>query len=45
MDLYDSSWKDFTDTGRSAGVYIIFYQGDPIDPGKNVPGPVDQPST
>ena len=30
MDLYDSSWKDFPDTGRSAGAYIIFYQGGTI---------------
>ena len=35
MVLYDSSWNDFTDTGRSSGAYIIFYQGEPIDNGKN----------
>ena len=36
-----SSWKDFPDTGRSTGVYIIFYQVGPIDHGTHVPGPVD----
>ena len=25
MTFYDSSWKDFPDTGRSTGSYIIFY--------------------
>ena len=42
MDFSDSSWKDFTDTGRSTGAYIIFYQGGPIDHGTYVPGPVAQ---
>ena len=27
MDFSDSSWQDCTDTGRSIGAYIIFYQG------------------
>ena len=27
MAFYDYSWKYFPDTGRSTGVYIIFYQG------------------
>ena len=27
MDFSDSSCQDFLDTGRSKGVYIIFYQG------------------
>ena len=38
----DSSCKHFTDTGRSTGSYIIFYQGRPIDHGTHVPGPVTQ---
>ena len=42
MALYDSSWKDFPDTGRSTGAYIIFYQGGPIYHGTHVPGPVAQ---
>ena len=28
MDLSDSSCQDCTDTGRSTGAYIIFYQGE-----------------
>ena len=44
MDFSDSSWKDFPDTGRSTGAYIIFYQGVPIDHGTHVPGPVAQSS-
>ena len=43
-DFYDSSWQDCTDTGRSTGAYIIFYQGGPIDHGSHVPGPVTQSS-
>ena len=42
MDFYYSSWKDFTDTGRITGAYIIFDQGGPIDHGKHSPGPVAQ---
>ena len=42
MHFSDSSWKDFTDNGRSTGAYIIFYQGVPIDHGTHVPGPVAQ---
>ena len=42
MDFSDSSWQDFTDTGRSTEVYSIFYQGGPIDHGTHVPGPVAQ---
>ena len=45
MDLSDSSWKDCTDTDRSTGEYIVFYQGGPIDHGTHVPGPVDQSSS
>ena len=44
MDFSDYSWQDCTDTGRSTGSYIIFYQGGPIDHGTNLPGPVSQSS-
>ena len=44
MDFSDSSWQEFPDTGRSTGVYIIFYQGGTIDHGTHVPGPVSQSS-
>ena len=44
MAFFDSSCKDFTDTGRSTVAYIIFYQGGPMDHGTNVPGPVAQSS-
>ena len=40
MDFSDSSWQYFSDTGRSTGAYIIFYQGGPIDHGTHVLGPV-----
>ena len=40
--FYDSSCQDFSDTGRSTGEYIIFYQGGPIDHGTHVLGPVAQ---
>ena len=40
IDFSDSSWQGFTDTGRSTGAYIIFYQGGTIDHGTHVPGPV-----
>ena len=30
MNFSDSSWKDFPNTGRSTGAYIIFYQGGTI---------------
>ena len=42
VDFSDSSWQDFPDTGISTGVYIIFYQGGPIDHGTHIPGPVAQ---
>ena len=38
----DSSWQDFTDTGRSTGANMILYQGGKIDHGTHVPGPVAQ---
>ena len=44
MMLYDSIWQDFTDTGRSIGVYIVFYKGGPIDHFTHVPGTVAQSS-
>ena len=44
MVLYDYSWKDCPDTGRSTGAYLIFYQGGPIDHGTYVPGTVAQSS-
>ena len=44
MTLYDSSWKDCLDIGRSTGAYIIFYQGVPIDHATHVTVPVAQPS-
>ena len=44
MVLSDSSWKDFTYTGRSTGEYIVFYQGGPIDHCTHVTGLVSQSS-
>ena len=44
MDFSDSSWQYFSDTGRSTGAYIIFYQGGPIDHDTHVPGPDAQSS-
>ena len=44
MDFSDSSWQDCTETRRSTGAYIIFYQGGSIDHGTQVPGPVYQSS-
>ena len=44
IGFYGSSWKDFLDTSRITGVYIIIYQGGPIDHVTHVPGPVDQSS-
>ena len=38
MDFSDSSWQDCLDTVRSTVIYIIFYQGGPIDHVKHVPG-------
>ena len=42
MNFSDFSWKDCPDTGRSTGAYNIFYQGEQIDHGTHVPGPVAQ---
>ena len=44
MAFSNSSWQDCTDTGRSTGAYIIFYQGGPIDHGRHVPGLVAKSS-
>ena len=44
MAFSDSSWQYCPDTGRSTGDYILFYQGNTIDHGTHVPGPVVQPS-
>ena len=44
MVFSDSSWKNFPDTGRSKGAYIIFYQGGIIYHGTHFPGPVAQSS-
>ena len=43
-DFSGSSWQDFSDTGRSTGAYIIFYQGGPIYHVTHVPVPVAQSS-
>ena len=40
ISFSDSSWHDCTDTVRSSGAYIIFYQGGPIDHETHVPVPV-----
>ena len=45
MDFSDSSLQDFPNTGRIIGAYIIFYQGEIIDHGTNVPVIVAQSST
>ena len=42
MALSDSIQKYFPETGISTGVYIIFYQGGPIDHGTHFTGPVSQ---
>ena len=44
MALFDSSWQDCPDTGRSLVSHIIFYQGGPIDHGTHVLGSVSQSS-
>ena len=44
MDFYDSIWQYCSDTERSTGAYNIVYQGDKIDHGTHVPGPVAQSS-
>ena len=44
MDFSGSSWQYFTETGRSTGACIIFYQGVTIDHCTHVPVPVSQSS-
>ena len=44
MVLSYSIWKYCTDTGRSTGAYIVFYQRGKIDNCTIVTDPVDQPS-
>ena len=45
MAFYYYSWKDFPDTERITGEYIIFYKGGTTDHGKHVPVTVAQLST
>ena len=45
MVFSDSSCQDCPDTGRSTGVYIVFYQGGSTDNFTYVPGPVAQSSS
>ena len=45
MGFSNSSWKYFSDTCRSTGACIIFYQGDPIYHSIHVPGRVSQSSS
>ena len=45
MVLFDSIWKDWPDTSKITGEYIVFYQGVPIDHCTHVPGLVSQYST
>ena len=42
MAFSDYIWKDFTDTGRSTGAYIVLYTGGTIDHGTHVPWPVSK---
>ena len=44
MAFFYSCCQYFPYTGISTGSYIIFYQGEPIDHGTHVPGPVAQSS-
>ena len=40
MVFSDYIWQDYPDTGKSKGVYIMFYKYVLIDHWKHVPGPV-----
>ena len=42
MVFSDSIWKDWLDTGRSTGAYILFYQGVLIYHCAHISGPVSQ---
>ena len=44
MAFPDYIWQYCPYTGRITEAYIIFYQGEPIDHGTYVPGPVAQSS-
>ena len=44
MAFSNSSWQDCPDTGRSTGVYIIFYKRGPIEHDTHFIGPIDQSS-
>ena len=44
MVLSNLIWGKCSDTGRSTGAYIVFYQGGPIDHFTHIPGPVAQSS-
>ena len=44
MVFSDSIYKEGPDNGRSTQLYIIFYQGIPIDSCTHVPSPVSQSS-
>ena len=43
--LYYYKWKDYPDTIRSTGSYILFYRAGPTDNYTHVPGPVAQSSS
>ena len=45
MDFSDYIWRDFPDTGRSTGAYIIFDQDGPIEHGTHFPVQISKPST
>ena len=45
MVFSGSRWQDCSDTVRSTGEYIVFYQGVPIDHFTHVPAPVAQSSS
>ena len=42
LDLYSYRWQYCPDTGRSTGIYTIFYQGGPIDHWTHFPGNFSQ---
>ena len=44
MIFSDSSWKYFSENGRSKGAYIFFYKVGPMDHCTHIPGPVDPSS-
>ena len=44
MVLSNHIWQDWTDTDRTVGSYIVFYQVGPIDHFTHIPDPVAQSS-